>query len=71
MCLFDADTDKRRGADEDLNISKSSSGFGDAGSNYAELCMQSMLTEVGLCYVNKVDRLVKRMATETAEYNSR
>ncbi|KAK6014204.1 hypothetical protein OSTOST_20442, partial [Ostertagia ostertagi] len=71
MSLFDAGNDKIRDAEGELDVSKSSSGFGDAGANYAEICMQSMLTEVGLCYVNKVDKLVKRMTSEAAEYHTR
>ncbi|WKX91117.1 hypothetical protein Q1695_009731 [Nippostrongylus brasiliensis] len=37
-------------------------------ANYAELCMQSMLTEVGLRYVDKAHKFVKSTAAKTDAY---
>lgn len=65
MSLFDGYEDKKTRIDDDFNSSKSSSG---PGANYTELCMQSMLTEVGLDYVNKVHKATKLKKAEAAEY---
>ncbi|VDO21983.1 unnamed protein product [Haemonchus placei] len=70
MSLFDADYDQRCYPVEERKLPKLSSNCDDTGADYAELCIQSMLTEVGLCYVNKIDTLVKSMATQAAEYHN-
>ncbi|XGW22810.1 hypothetical protein V3C99_005212 [Haemonchus contortus] len=70
MSLFDADNEQRCYSVEEGKLSKLSSNCNSAGADYAELCIQNMLTEVGLCYVNKIDTLVKSMAVQATEYHN-
>ncbi|KAJ1350230.1 hypothetical protein KIN20_005969 [Parelaphostrongylus tenuis] len=47
--------------------STSSSECLDSGADYAEICMRSKLTEIGLRYVNKVYKMLRDMNAKVTE----
>uniref|UniRef100_A0A158P8M8 Enhancer of polycomb-like protein n=1 Tax=Angiostrongylus cantonensis TaxID=6313 RepID=A0A158P8M8_ANGCA len=71
VSLFDDDEMSICSDHRTRNQSTSSSEYLDSGANYAEICMQSKLTEVGLRYVNKVYKVLRHTNATVTEYRKK
>ncbi|KAK6727723.1 hypothetical protein RB195_005418 [Necator americanus] len=65
--IFGNDDDGTKEKEQTLSLPENSSLNYDSVANYADLCLQSKLTEVGLIYVNAIYLMIKHSNAEIAK----
>ncbi|KAL6729229.1 hypothetical protein Aduo_000304 [Ancylostoma duodenale] len=67
LSMFDGDDVDEKSKEKALTQPGYALDYNDSGGNYAGVCMQSKLTEVGLSYVDTVHGMIKRSTAEMAK----